>query len=352
MRPYLDKSTTMNLKGPTLPAPRYAPSRDTHATRKVGLAVESMRRHMTDEGWQIFDGLQHAGYELWGWNLPPYENTYVPIILSKTNPEVVVMQDKREWDTRPNDFREKRARFNNVAALKDRHDIFKVTILKDAHQRPMYHMTSAQEIGCHAWIAYYDLDTVKSLSGFVRREHLIRTYHTIDPAIVPLYNSMHRKDCLLSGAVSSAYPLRQRLFTYAHQLPDTKVLHHPGYHMLGAATPKFVKFLSTFKVAICTASIYDYALRKIIEATAAGCVVITNLSESNMLPEIDGNLCRVPSEATVPFIADTIKRLIAEYNPEKQKYYSDCAINYYNFREEGIRLSNAIDTLRSRYSQT
>jgi hypothetical protein len=338
------------VKVSELKAPPYKPASNADKGKKIGLVVESMKRHMTNEGWQIFEGLECNGYELHGFNIPIHNSTYVPTILKETNPSTLIIQDKREWDTRPGDFREQRARFFGVEKLRERTDIFKLTIFKDAHQRSQYHAAAATEMGCHAWIIYYHPDRVKEYSGFVRPQHMIRTYHTIDPLLVPEYGRHIRQGCLLSGAVSSAYPLRTMLFRYHNNLPDTQVLQHPGYHMRGCATPNFLKYLSTFKIAICTASVYGYALRKIIEATACGCVVITDLPEFDKLPEIDGNLCRIPSGSSVQFVADVIKRLIDEYNPERQKYFADCAMLYYDYKEETRRLADKIEALRRTYS--
>lgn len=330
-----------------LPAPSYKPSSGSLTSPRLGLAVESMKRHMTDEGWQIFEGLESAGYYLCGYGLSN-PLTALDVIL-RYDPATLVIQDKREWDVVRGDFREPRARFTNLAYLRDRQDVFRVTILKDAHQRPHYHEEAAREMGCHAWIVYYHPDRVLKYAPYVRERHLIRTYHTIDSTLVPEYSPDREYGCLLSGAISSAYPLRERLYRNRLHLPSTLILEHPGYHRNGCQTPRFLKFLSRFKVAICTASKYQYALRKMIEATAAGCVVLTDLMEQDCLPEIDGNLVRIPSGSSVPFVRDTIERLIAEYNPERQKYYSDCAKLYYDFREEGKRLSQKIEDLRCSY---
>ena len=42
-------------------------------------------------------------------------------------------------------------------------------------------------------------------------------------------------------------------------------LSHPGYGRSKCFTPEFLKILSIYKVAICTVSIYGYAVRKIVE---------------------------------------------------------------------------------------
>lgn len=340
---------------PKLPAPNYT-NRSGYG-RKLGLAVESMSRHMTDEGWQIFQGLNHAGYLLCGFGLS-YGATDVPEVLDYWTdqgqvpgpPSTVVLQDKREWEGLTADrSKDPRMRFRNVEALRERNDVFKLTILKDAQNAPNYHRQSAEEIGCHAWVVYYHPDLVAAIAPYVRREHLVRTYHTIDPDIVPPYSDKERKTCVLSGAVSGAYPLRQKLFRYASFLPDATVLRHPGYHRNGCMTPDYVRELARHKVAICTSSIYGYALRKIIEATAAGCRVLTDLPWDDVLPMIDGNLTRVSPDEPVEKIAQTVKRMARDYDPARQAYYAAAAVAYYDYRVRGEALAADIEALRKGY---
>jgi hypothetical protein len=330
-----------------LPAPRYTAD-PKYIDTKVALAVEDMRHHMSDEGYQIFYGLGLNGYELCGHNLTVNE-TSVPRILDITKPKVLVIQDKREWDVAPGNFREGKARFTGVTALRERDDIFKVTLLKDAHQRPKYHAESADEMGIHAWITYYNTHIVKRLAPYVRPQHILRTYHTIDANLIPKYTADDRDNCLLSGAVSTAYPLRQRLFRESKKLPRTDVLKHPGYHNRGTTTPMFLNLLSGYKVAICTCSIYGYSLRKLIESTAAGCVVITNLPQDEYLPDIDGNLVRVPSDISTDDMAKVVLTQIREYDKEKQRHYAELCKVRYDFRFETSLLTMQIEELRRSY---
>lgn len=322
-----------------------------HGTSSSGimLAVESMKRHSTNEGWLIAAGFEHAGYRLCGRRLS-LDEVDVPKILEVTDPGIVVVQDKREWDVNPRDFRDRSARFHDVGVLADRPDIFKLTILKDAHQRPDYHAQSAAEIGCHAWIIYYHPDTVCETAAYVRPQHLIRTYHTLDVDTVPAYSAVGREGCLLSGAVSGVYPLRARLFKEADKLPQTTVLHHPGYHANGCDTPAYLQTLSRFKVAICTASVFRYALRKLIEATACGCIVITDLPKHERIPGIDDNLIRVHPAVTTGEVADLTRRLYSEYDPAKQADFAERAKMYFDYRAVGARLAYDIEALRQRYN--
>ena len=334
-------------KGSPLKAPARTPAAQPGSLR-LALAVASMRQHMTDEGWQIMDGLRHAGYTLAGYGLPLPE-TNVQNLLREMRPATVLMQDKREWDVQPGNFRDGNAKFKKVWCLAERPEIFKLTIVKDAHHNPGYHAQSAADIGCHAWVTYYATPVVTHLAPYIRPHHVVRTYHTLDPACVPPYTPHGRVGCLLSGAVSAAYPLRIRLVNGLDKLPDTFLLRHPGYHRRGCATPEFLQMLSRFKVAICTASVFGYALRKIMEATACGCVVVTDLPQDEVLPEIDGNLVRVPHGSSVEYVAGVVRRLSDDYVPERQAHYAKLALARYDYRVETARLADCIEQMRLTY---
>lgn len=315
----------------------------------IVLGVESMRRHTTDEGWQIQAAFESSGYTLCGYNLPVNE-TDVYKIVNDTEPGVVLLQDKREWDVIDGDFREPQAKFQNVDYLRVRDDIFKLTILKDSHRKPSYHKASAAEIDCHAWIVYYHPRIVKHLAPYVREEHLIRTYHTLDKAIVPKF-SPNRDGVFLSGAVSPVYPLRQYLIANRHSLFRTDYLKHPGYDRVGCYTPEYLQTLSHYKIAICTASMYGYALRKIIEATACGCVVVTDLPQDEVIPEIDGNLVRIHPSTTVEDLNPLLEETCNSYDPELQSEYATKAINRFDFRTEGSILARKVEELRCSYNK-
>lgn len=334
---------------PQLFAPVYS---GTGVGSRLGLAVESMSRHMTDEGWQLFQGLEEAGYQLRGDGLP-VSTTDVTKILDEGDAAVIVIQDKREWEGLTADrSRDPSMRFTNVQALRERPDIFKVTVLKDAQHNPEYHREAAKEIGCHAWIIYYHPLIVSALAPYVRPEHLVRTYHSVDAKLIPPFHVNGRlSQALVSGALSGAYPLRSSICKacLAGRMDHVFYLKHPGYHRQGSATPEYLKTLSQYKVAICTSSRYGYALRKIIEATAAGCIVVTDLPEDEILPEIENNLFRIPSDSSPEFVDTLARGLCDKYTPALQEVFANRAKTYYDYRYLGKKLADDIETLRRNY---
>lgn len=342
------------IKFKQLNKPEYRPSKfnlENNQT-KLGLAVEDMHRHMTDEGWQIFDGLQKSSnYILCGHNLTINETDVKNILHIHNNPKILILQDKREWDTKENDFRNKLSKFENVNILKVRDDIFKLTILKDAQNNPLYHRESANEIDVHAWVIYYHPRIVSYLAGYVRPSNLVRTYHSINKDDCPVYTDTNRDNALLSGAISSAYPLRNHLVKNVNDIFKVHYLPHPGYHRDGCATPNFLKLLTKYKVSICTASKYGYALRKIIESTACGCIVISNLPKDEVIPEIDNNIIRISSNISIKEISELVRYHINNYDSEKQRYLSEKAINRFNHLEITKRLANDIEYMRVTYNK-
>jgi hypothetical protein len=338
--------------GGPLPTPRFTPT--DRWTGRVFCGIASFERHTSDEGWQLQIGLQHAGYLLAGKNLP-FDETDIDEITLYAKAGTLILQDKREWDPSNDACIDKSEAFECYEYMKDDYDdVFKLTICKDAHARPDYHRQASDEIGCHAWICYYHPDIVCALAPWIRREHVIRTWHSVDSAAVPPYNADdHVAGCLISGAVTrELYPFRTRIRDAhkAGRLKSTAIMHHPGYHARGSHTPLFLKMLSRHKVAICTASIFGYALRKIIEATACGCRVITDLPPDEILPgSIDGNLVRVSPDISIDELDAIVQQEIADYSPHRQQSYSVAAINWFDWRRRGAELAEAIERMRKEY---
>jgi hypothetical protein len=331
-----------------LPAPAY--DRVGPFGARIGLAVESMKDHMTDEGYQLFAGLP-LGYEPNGfwirWNgldvkqmLCDYQSPMLTTVL---------LQDKREWEGLTADkSRDPAMRFTNIEALRGRPDVFKVTVLKDAQHDAAYNRQAADEIDCHAWVIYYHPRIVQHLSPFVRTEHLIRTWHSLDATLVPEFSTV-RKTAIISGAVSAAYPLRTRIVQQRHAITDLSYLKHPGYHRQGCETPRYLAMLGNFKVAICTSSRYGYAVRKIAEATACGCRIVTDLPTDDVMPEIDNNLYRIHPDTPMADIAYIVKHLARTWDADTQRHYADRAKAWYDYRAVGRRLAEDIEAMRRNY---
>lgn len=310
----------------------------------------NLRAHMTDEGWQLQESLRLSGYRLFGDH--GGLSLAVPEILREAGGlRTLVVQDRREWEPSHPACFDKQSGFVGWRSLANRDDIFKLSIVKDAqHDREFHHDTSVG-MGIHAWIHYYHPRIVAALCPWIRPRNMIRVWHTVDRLDVPVYSPAGRGGCLLSGAMTGRYyPLRLRLKRNLLSLPDTHLMPHPGYGVSGSVTPRYLASLARFKVAICTASVYGYSLRKITEATACGCVVITDLPAEDAIPAIDGNLIRIPPDASIPAVAEAIREACDAYDPERQAEFARLAIERFDYRTEGQRLATAIEQARREYA--
>ena len=336
-----------------LATPRYHIDCD-RAAHGFALAVQSMKDHTSDEGWQLMLGLEAAGYRLYGAHLDHGQTDVRQILQREQSATSVVVQDKKEWCNETRAFRDRAARFRRIERLTERSDLFRMTVLRDAHFNPAFHREAGLEMSCHAWVVPYAPRVVSHLAPYTRPQHLIRSYHSIDPDLVPDYCTYpERRGALLSGAMSAkVYPLREKIRRCRAKLPKIDHLAHPGYHRKGTNTPEYLKTLSRYKVAVCTSSIYGYALRKIVEATACGCVVLTDLPTDEVLPVIDGNLVRVHPQIAMADLAELLKSLYRDYDSCKQLDYAERCMGWYAYQRIGQRLADDIEELRLNYGDS
>lgn len=345
-----------------LPVPRYAPLARPDMGRRIMLAVETFKRHMTDEGWQLQLGLERAGYDLWGRFFPAgRDQTDVSAIIDQIHPDVAVIQDKREWDpSRPGCF-DKRVGFTNFTKLVNSKNIFRLSVQKDLLFDRAYFCAAHHELQPHAVIHYYHPALIRWLAPWLWPAEeiapsLIRTWHSLDPVAVPRFDDGDpgaRRPAVLSGALNAeVYPLRGRIAAAIQdgRLPGIDLIPHPGYHAHGPHTPGYLRTLAGYRVAICTSSIMGFALRKLIEATACGCIVITDLPDGEAMPAIDGNLRRVSLDASIEQIAELVDRLAATWDPEVQRVWAAKAVGHYSYIEQGLRLARDIENVRLSYA--
>lgn len=315
---------------------------------RIALGVSSMQHHTTDEGWVLIEGLRHAGWQVFGHGYPPPHNlTDVRAILDRVNPSVAFVNDVREWNG--GSFRDPLARFTNIESLAERPDIFKVGVSKDSHNSVEMCNGSFRAMGAHAFQHNYHPLIVKHVNPGLRAKHLIRSWHSIEPANVPPFDKHKRDGCIFSGAISPVYPLRERILANLEKLPKTVYHPHPGYRRDGCVTPLLLDAMSHHKVAIVTSSVFGYSLRKFVEATAAGCRIITDLPVDEVMPEIDGNLTRVGSDVSIGELRDILLEMYSTYDPKRQKEIAEWTKMWYDWRVVGLRLAAEIESMRRNY---
>jgi hypothetical protein len=294
--------------------------------------------HMTDEGHQLQAGLNAAGWPLVGHGFGD-DLADVPQVLERYNPDAVFVQDPRDWDRHHGGCFNPAVTFANVEALKSRPDLFRATVCKDAGSSVEYQHDFADRIGADAIVIYYHEQSVTRVAPWLAGRTLIRTYHSVDSAFIRTLDlTAPRKRAIVTGAVSSVYPLRARVFGSFVSL-GIHAVTHPGYGNSGTRTPDYLRMLAGYRVHVATASAYRFALRKIIESVAVGCTPVTNLPAYDVLPEIDGALVRVSEDASLKEMAAAIAAADARWNLDERMHYAAKAQAFYDYLAIGARLS-------------
>jgi len=317
---------------------------------KLLFGIESYARHMSNEGFQLQAGLESAGYELYGKHFPPPRNRIdIHRVVRDRNPSIAIVQDRREWDSAHLGCFDKTEEFTGVSFLREQQNIFRATIWKDAWFSRSYHRRGHIDLNPHAYIIYYHPDLVGYFSPWIHRKQFVRTYHAINPAEIPPFSEARRERALISGAINArVYPLRCRAATAARngQIQRTDVVRHPGYGAKATYTPAFLNRLTTYRVAVCTSSVFGCALRKIIEAVACGCVPITDLPAADVLPVIDNALVRVPHDISISALNNCVQSQISRYRADERENWAKKAIAHYDYQRMYSQLADQIATKR------
>jgi hypothetical protein len=219
---------------------------------------------------------------------------------------------------------------------------FKAVVVKDAATSLPYQAQFFDEAGADAAIVYYHPRSVEQHSGWLQGKALIRTYHSVNVAdLDPIDLRRPRGGAVVSGAVSKSYPLRQRVVR-DKALLGIDVLKHPGYGNAGSTTPAYLRHIARYKVHIATASMFGFALRKMIESVAVGCTVITDLPAFDVLPAIDGALIRVKPTIGLRELRTVISDQLRFWDLDERLEWSAKARDFYDYRSIGRTLDLAI----------
>jgi len=303
--------------------------------------------HMTDEGAQLQDGLVLAGWDIAGYGYGPSETDIPTILQHRPETRRVFVQDRRDWDALASTgcFNPK-VHFTGLEVLGTRPDLTVFTVVKDAGTVVEFQRQTCELICPAAVVVYYHPDSVYRVSPWLRTYRLVRTYHSVDRAACPPLDAhgMFRRRGVVSGAISSVYPVRTRAAENARRL-RIDYAPHPGYGNSGCATPAYLSLLANYRVSVATASAYGFALRKIIESVAVGCTPVTNLPEYDVLPYIDGALVRISANAPLAELADAIHRADVGWDLARVNHYAALARTHYDWMVVGQRLSTALQEI-------
>jgi hypothetical protein len=312
---------------------------------KVMLANIDYLSHMTSEGNELQQGLKEAGWTLTGKGFDDLQDCRQ--IVDKYEPDIVVVHDRRDWDERLMGSFRRDIAFNHLEAL---HQVpVRIAVVKDAGSMVQYHKFFAEEIKATALLTYYHERSINMQAPWMGDYPQIRTYHSVDAQLIKnmsvCYTPESRRRGIVTGALSQIYPLRWEIQKHCNYL-NIHDLPHPGYHNRGHHTQMYLGTLASYKVHIATASLYHFALRKIIESVAMGCIPVTNLPNYDELPEIDGALLRVNDWVNMQDLRSVIDMAEEMWNlgpEEKRRFWVDRCLNFYDFRALGKRLNWEIE---------
>lgn len=298
---------------------------------KVVMANYGYKTHMTDEGEQLQEGLKHAGWILSG---AGYDGiTDVKDMLNKYKPDMVFIQDPRDWDAKKFSCFDKRYRWDNWGVLKN-YNGFKIGVVKDAGSLQDYQQLKAEEMGYNAIVHYYNYLSVSKYSQWVKAYKCIRHYHTVDRDLISRLAEKppeRKNKAVISGAIyEPVYPVRARIVeaikNNEYDIADyVDFIKHPGYNANGSVQEEYYKTLAEYKISIATASKYDFELRKIVEGVCMGCNVMTNCIT---YAGIDNNIITYFDNEEVIYMdkfVEKIKQLLNKKNYGINTMYSlDC----------------------------
>lgn len=311
------------------------------ANRDYGPTSDGWGAHTTDEGLQLQQGLEAAGWHLCGIG---YDDGCADVaeLLRRHKPEAVFVQDVRDWLSTCGICFRKDLDFTNLQALRD---VRAFTVCKDAWGWADEHRWVSHMIRAKGIMHYYAADVVaKCAADWIKPYPLMRIHHSIDADLCSELWTTDRKRGCVTGARSDVYPLRMRAIDAAAMLKlDTR--RHPGYGNKGADTPNYLRWVAGYRVHVATASKWEVAFRKIIESVALGCTPVTNLKASDVLPEIDGALIRVRTDCSVFELQHVIDRADAEWDAEERLDWARKAWAYYDWRIAGARNAMLMETV-------
>lgn len=315
--------------------------------RKIVLANSQYANHMTDEGLQLQEGLKAAGWQLRGHGYEGGERD-VRRILDEDDPDYVFVQDKRDWDYHsrcPGVLHEQR--FQYISSLRKSRARVAVVVKDGGPDGSGYHREFVEEVDADAVAVYYHPLSLFKYSPWLASHKLIRTYHSIKAEDIPIFTpGAKRRPLLGSGALlGDVYPFRKRVAMRWKEF-NMVWLQHPGYVNEGKVyTPGYLQVLNSFKIHFATASSYGFALRKIIESVACGCVVVTDLPSYDVLPVIDRAIVRVKPNISDYDLMMVFKEQEEQWNEDGRRKWAQKAIEYYDYRAIGKKLSNDLARL-------
>ncbi|HUU35362.1 MAG TPA: hypothetical protein VMW48_14960 [Vicinamibacterales bacterium] len=318
--------------------------------RCIQFGVEAFKNYVSDTAYLVQAGLASQGYTCYGRRFPGKRDCVdMREICHREWPSIVFCEEWNTWNPEMPQPPSKDVGFKGYEWLGQEPGILRATKHADPWGHPEMHARWHKVFQPHAVLVRYEIDRCMECAPWADRSKLVRIWHSLTREYCLPVSAMDRNGvCLLSGAAGAAvYPLRFRIWNEVHQLPEwertfTIRPHHHWSREGGSAVPAYMRKLARYKVAFVGCSRYHVAFKKHYEATAAGCIVVTNLPTTDRVPVIDENLVRVPDDVTAVELRDLVHSLAGQWDVNRQRELAQRAIDRYDYRVEAARIAGIL----------
>jgi hypothetical protein len=312
--------------------------------------VAAFRNYASDTAWLLQHGLELEGFTPFGRRFPGEQDcTDMRAVCQRERPDVVFSEAWNTWNPEMPQPASKDIGFDNYDWLGSQPGIFRVTNHDDPWGHPEKHAEWHRRFRPDVILVRYEIARVLQIAPYVERSKLMRIHHSVTREYCrPVTAEGRDRVCLLSGASSERiYPMRARLWREVQQLPDwertfTIRPHHHWSRTGGSAVPDYMRALAGFRVMFVGTSVFKVAFKKLYEGTAAGCIVVTNLPETDRVPVVEENLVRVSDDIGAADLRDLCEGLAARWDLDRQRDLARRVIDRYDYQSEAARIRRGV----------
>ena len=320
--------------------------------KRVQFGVKAFENYASDTAFLIQRGLEHAGFPCYGKGFPGDRDcTNMRVVCEREDPDLVFCEEWNTWNPDMPQPPSKDVGFVGYDWLGEQESIFRVTKHADPWGHPEKHAEWQQRFNPDVVVVRYEIDRCLKIAPYLDCHKLVRIHHSVTREYCPEVTAEGRdRVCLLSGSAGSrAYPLRHRIWREVQELPrwdDVFTIrpHHRWSRTGGSAVPAYMRELARHRVMFVGTSQWHVSFKKHYEGTAAGCIVVTNLPTSDVVPVVEENLVRVPDDIVAEDLAVLCRGLAREWDEEKQRDLAMRVVDRYDYREEAWRLFDDVIT--------
>jgi len=325
-------------------------SKDSREPHCIQFGVEAFKDYASDTAYRIQRGLELMGYTPYGRRFPGgQDRTDMAGVVRDVEPDIVVAEEWNTWNPSMSQPPSKDVGFDGYDEVGRMEGLLRVTKHADPWGHPDAHQEWQTRFNPHAVLVRYDPAQCIKIAPYMEGRRLLRIYHTVVRELCPEPSADGRdKVCLLSGASNRRnYPVRGRLWDDVRGLQNwerdfTIRAHHHWSRTDGSAVPDYMVELRRHKVMLVGCSRWDVAFKKHWEGTAAGCIVVTNLSSSVRVPGIEPNFVRVHDDISAQGLRDLCGELAADWDVERQRHFAKICVDRYDFRVEAARIHGVL----------